>query len=160
MNAEPNAWQKAGAPPEEPKAQLGYLRNMVELFHRIENPRLKALRRKLDAALMQLVQSSEGKKAAEVAEELATRLEALRRETFEVLLVVVNQVRGTLKAKLAGGLTPAGRASSEKLHQGLTRFAKALRELVTATERNDPEAASAAGKLMDEAARTLDAEAK
>jgi hypothetical protein len=162
MSSEPaQDWQKLGPPPESAaaKAQLTYLQRMVEMFHRVEHPRLKALRRKLDATLVQLVQSAEqSTSATEVAQELAARLEALRRETFETLLVVVNQVRGTLKAKLAGGQSAAARMASERLHEGLTRFSKGLRELLSAADRNDPEAESAASKLMDEAAKSLDKE--
>jgi hypothetical protein len=159
MSAESNGWQELGTPPAgSAKDQLGYLRRMVELFHKVEHPRLRALRRKLDATLVQLVQSAEGKAPADVAAELAARLEGLRRETFEVLLVVVNQVRGTLKSKLAGPHNAAARAASERVHEGLTRFAKGLRELLSAADKHDEGKVEKAEKLMDEAAKSLGAD--
>ncbi len=149
-DAHAGAWQElAGPPASDPESQLAYLKRMVQLFHRAPHPRVKALRRKLDAALIQLVEAAEtGRSPAELAEELAGHIDALRSETFELLLTVVNQVRGTLRVR--------AKNSPAELQDGLQLFSQALRKMVAAMRKGDLCGETEAQRQLDEAASLLE----
>lgn len=136
--------------------QVAYLQRMIALFHNAQDSRIKALRRKLDAALVDLSQGDERGTAPEaLAQGFASQLENLRRETLDLVLVLTNQVRGTLRAKLSGGMPLVTRQDTEKLHESLTTFSKGLRQVLVAAQNGDVAEEHAAARVLDEALRKL-----
>jgi hypothetical protein len=143
--------------PSEQGEQLAWLKRLIEVFHRAQDGRIKTLRRQLDDALVQLALGHEaGTDADELGRDFAARIERLRHDTFDVLLTIVNQVRGTLRAKLQGGMSKTARDEAERLQDGLQLFSKGLRQVLLAAQSGDAAAEAQGSRQLDEAARALD----
>ncbi len=152
-----DAFARLGALPEESRAQLSWLKRLVEVFHQAPDPRIKALRRQLDEALLRLSAGHEEREdPAELGRDFAARIERLRHDTFDTLLTIINQVRGTLRIKLAGGMPKAARAEAERLQDGLSHFSRGLRQVLLGAQSGDAAAEQAGQKLIDQALRALD----
>ena len=77
-------------------------------------------------------------------------------DTFDTLLTIVNQVRGTLRIKLQGGMPKPERDEAERLQEGLQGFSKGLRQVLLGAQHGDAAAEQAGLRLLDEAVRALD----
>ena len=159
MSASPaNPFLGVGAPPEgpDPKAQLEYLRRVVDAFHSTGHPRLKPLRQKLDHALEELARGAKRHAAPEkLAREFAQEVAELKLQTYELLVTVVNQARATLRVKLRHILPPEQRIDTEKLQKGLGLFSQGLRKALVGARKQDA-AAQAEGKAtLAEAAQLM-----
>jgi len=157
-----------GAPPEgdDPEAQVQYLVRVVEAFQATGNPRIKPLRKKLDGMLERLAEGAESIESDDevevLARELAVEINGMQRQTYELLLTVINQTRATLRVKLKRGMPSDERFDTEKLQKSLAAFAQGLRKMLAAAKRGDRQAhddaaveLELAGKLLDETSQEL-----
>ncbi len=97
-----HAFARLGTPPgnDDPAGQLQWLIRCVDSFAEKNDPRVQPLRDKLFLTLGELKPSmSDDEKAL-----LNARLHAVQIETFEVITVVINQIRATLRVQLARGM--------------------------------------------------------
>ncbi len=141
------------SPPEE---QLRYLEGVVEAFRSAGNARIKPLQKQLTLALERLHRGAgRGEDRDVVAMQLADDIAELRVQTFELLLVVVNQVRATLRVKLQRGLAPPERLDVTALNKGLTLYAEGVRQLVVAFKKGDEHAVQSASRALDEASALM-----
>lgn len=145
---------------DDPEAQVEYLRSVVDAFHATGNPRIKPLRRKLDAMLARLADGAESASSeAELkalAEEAAGAVADLQRQTYDLLLTVINQTRATLRVRLQQGVPPNERLDAEKLQSSLAGFAQALRKMLSSAKKGDREGHDAAARELEAASRLLD----
>jgi hypothetical protein len=153
-----NPFMALGAPPagEDPEAQLTYLKQVVSAFAAAGNPRLKPLGKKLDQAFEHLASGAErGGDPEALARKLHAEVSALQIETYELLLTILNQARGTLRVRLQQGMPPPKRADTEKLQQALGGFAQGLRRFLSARKKGDAQAVREATKAIEEAGKLL-----
>lgn len=151
-----------GAPPEgdDPEAQVQYLKRVVEAFAATGNPRIRPLRRKLDTMLERLAAGAEratGDQAVEsLARAFAVEVSELQRQTYDLLLTVINQTRATLRVKLKQGMPADERVDTEKLQRALAAFAQGLRKMLVAAKKGDKRAHDEAARELEAAGRLLD----
>lgn len=153
-----NPFLDIGAPPEgnDPEAQLSYLKTVVAAFHASGNPRIKPLSRKLDIALEDLARGGQkNDDPTKLAKQFAAQVDALRLQTYDLLLTVINQVRATLRVKLKQGMPPDERVDSEKLQEALGVFAQGLRKLLSSIKKGNSEGLAEGGKLLDDAGKLI-----
>jgi len=154
-----NPFRDLGAPPATdapPAEQLRYLEGVIEGFRNAGSPRIKPLQKQLTDALERLQRGLDrGTAPEEIAAQLSGDVAALRLQTFEILLVVVNQVRATLRVKLQGGLPTPERLDVEALNRGLGLYAQGVRKLVAAFKKNDEQAVRQASEALDEASALM-----
>jgi hypothetical protein len=147
-----NPFAAIGAPPEtdDVREQLLYLERVLEAFQKTPHPRLKPLRRQLCKAIENLgLAVQRGDPPEEIARRFTDEARDLRRQTYELVLTVVNQFRATLRAKLQAGMAAPQRTDMELLQKGLREYAHAVRTMVSAMRNNDDQAAKAAGAQME-----------
>lgn len=145
----------ASASPEE---QLRYLEGVVEAFRTAGNPRIKPLQKQLTSALERLHRGAErGEDREALAMTLSEDITELRLQTFELLLVVVNQVRATLRVKLQHGLPAPERVDVTELNKSLTLYAEGVRKLVSAFKKNDDASIRVASEALDAACAQMSA---
>src|SRR5690349_15687914 len=104
-----NPFAAIGVPPEgaSPEAQLDYLGKLVEAFEITEHPRLKPLRKKLNAALKALARGADNNvDPAILAKRFAGDITELQAQTYELLAAVITETRVKLKGQ--AGLEQAG----------------------------------------------------
>jgi hypothetical protein len=153
-----------GAPPagDDPEAQVEYLIRVVTAFQATGNPRIKPLRKRLDTMLERLAEGGERlapedeEGIQELATELATEVHGLQRQTYDLLLTVINQTRATLRVKLKQGMPPNERVDTEKLQKSLAAFAQGLRKMLVAAKKGDKQAHDEAARELEAAGRLLD----
>lgn len=154
-----NPFSGVGDPPEgqDPEAQLTYLRKVVGAFQGTDNPRIRPLKKKLNEALLRLAGGSErGVDPQELAGKFSDEVDALRLQTYDLLLTVVNQVRATLRLKLKKGMAGAERVDTERLQKALALFSQGLRKTLLATKKSDSKAYDAAVQVLAEAGQVLE----
>jgi hypothetical protein len=154
-----NPFLEIGAPPdgEDAEAQLTYLKRVVAAFESTSNPRIKPLRRKLEEALADLADGAgRGADAESLATQFAGQVDALRAQTYELLLVVINQVRATLRVKLKQGVSPGERVDTERLQKALAFFSQGLRKTLRAQKSGDPDGQREAREMLSDASRALE----
>jgi hypothetical protein len=154
-----NPFAQIGAPPvsEDPEAQLSYLKQVVGAFDATGNPRIKPLRHKLEEALEKLARGTERNVDPErLAREFAADVDALRLQTYDLLLIVINQVRATLRVRLKQGISPSDRVDTEKLQKALAVFSQGLRKMLRARKNGDARAEEEAKDILGEAGRALE----
>lgn len=143
------------APPEgaDPKAQLEYLRDVVKAFSGIQEPRLKFLSTKLDAAVADWTAGS----GAKDGERFVARINALQIETFELIVVVVTQIRSSLRLQLQRGLPKPQRLDIEKMQKQLGDFSQGMRKAAAALKSDDPAKRADAQRLLAESEQAMKA---
>jgi len=141
----------AGAPVNDPQAQIDQIEQVLAVLQEIGHPRIKPIKKKLRRALARVGEGAESGRSEEViAKQLVADLRELRRATYELLTTVVNQLRGTLRVKKTE-LSPAERGEAERLMNGLGLFAKAMSKMTVATRKDDDAARDRAVEMMNEA---------
>ncbi len=158
-----NPFLDIGAPPEgeDPEAQVEYLKRVVTAFAATGNPRIKPLRKKLDTMLERLAAGAESARTEDelrtLAQEFAVEINALQRQTYELLVTVINQTRATWRVKLKqGGLPPGEKLDTEVLQKALAAYAQALRKMLAAAKRGDKAAHDAAARELEHAGELVD----
>ena len=138
-----------GAPPgdEDPRAQIQYMIGVLQAFEDVREPRMKPLRDKLHSAIAELEHDDDGK----VRERYAASVQALQIETYDLIVVVVSQVRATLRAQLARGMSKPDRLDTERLQRDLGDFSQAMRKLVAAIKKGDHAKRLEAERLLEAA---------
>ena len=154
-----NPFAAIGAPPEgeDPRQQLLYLQSIVAAFEKTPNPRIKPLQKQLGTAIENLAVSVErGDPPAQIGQRFQRDIRDLRVQTFDLVLVVVNQFRATLRVKLQAGMAPPQRLDMELLQRALGEYAQAVRKMIGAMKKGDAQTAKEAGEMMDRANAMLD----
>jgi len=158
-----NPFQALPPPPSgnDPAAQVDYLERVVQAFEQAGNPRLAPLKKRLHATLAEVARGAErGDDPEKLAREFAAQVAELRLQTYDLLSVVINQVRATLRVKLQGSLAPPERLDAESLQKGLGEYAQGLRKLILAIKKRDATLEAEAQKLISAANELLSAAGK
>lgn len=144
-------------PPQDPdpKAQLQYLCQVVEGFAASQHPRLRPIKRKLYAALKRLTTDGPTGDPKFLAERFAQDVIALRIETYELLHVVVNQSRASLRLLSSERQQTPARVSIDDLQAGFDLFSQGLRKAITALRQSDTAQEHEANTLMQRAQERL-----
>ncbi|MBI3179417.1 MAG: hypothetical protein HYZ27_07125 [Deltaproteobacteria bacterium] len=159
MSSGANPFIALSTPPEgnDPEEQLNYLKEVVHAFETTGNARVRPLGRKLEDALARLaVAGQRGGDPEKLARQFAQEVSELRLQAYDLLLTVINQVRGTLRVKLQQGMPGPRRGDSERLQKALAAFSQALRKALVAVKKGDRDAQTEADKLVSEASTLLD----
>lgn len=141
----------AGAPFNDPQAQIDQIEQVLAVLEEIGHPRIKPIKKKLRRALARVGEGAESGRSEEIiAKQFAADLRELRRATYELLNTVVNQLRGTVRMKKAE-MSPAEREEAERLMNGLGLFARAMQKMISASRKDDERGRTRAVELMNEA---------
>jgi hypothetical protein len=125
----------------DPEVRLGFLAALTFALGEAGGPRLAELGRRLAEALRALAAGhARGEEARVLGRRAAAEVRDLELEAYDLLSVVVNQVRATLRVRVEGGLRPAGEVRVDRLQEGLAEVSKGLRKLLGAARRGDVEA--------------------
>lgn len=150
-----NPFANLGAPPadDDPRAQLEYMVKVLEAFKGANEPRIKPLRTKLFAAFAAVKESpTEAQNQAFV-----NKLRGLQIETYDLVMVLVNQIRGTLRVQLGRAMPKPQKLDTEKLQSDLGDYAQGLRKLIAAMKSGDAAKRIEAQQLLERAGSSLDA---
>jgi hypothetical protein len=150
-----NPFATLGPPPagDEPRAQLEYMVKVLEAFREAKEPRVKPLRAKLFAA----VSAIKDNPAEADNVQFAKRLRMLQLETYDLVMVLVNQIRGTLRVQLKRAMPKAQKLDTERLQSDLGDYAQGLRKLISAMKTGDAGKRMEAQALLEKAGQSLDA---
>ncbi len=154
-DADANPFATLGPPPagDDPRAQLEYMASVLEAFKHAREPRIKPLRQKLFAAVSAIKDNpSEADNT-----QFQKRLRMLQLETYDLVMVLVNQIRGTLRVQLKRAMPKPQKLDTEKLQSDLGDYALGLRKLISAMKSGDAAKRLEAQALLEKAGRSLDA---
>lgn len=145
----------AGPTSSDPHQQLDYIEEVVQLVNELGHPRVKPIKKKLNQAFAKLGEGVEaGHSAEDLAKDLATDLQELRRQTYDLLNTVVTQLRTHLRAQQSG-MSPAEREEAKRLYKGLALFAQAMRQMGAASRNDDQGGREKAVAKLEEAEAAL-----
>lgn len=146
-----NPFANLGAPPEsdDPKGQVEYLLHVLQAFGQSTEPRLKPLRAKLYATFEDI----KANPGPDDEQKLKARLAMLQIEAYDLLSVLVNQVRATLRVQLGRGMPKPQRVDSEKLQQELANYAQGIRKLISALKTGDQQKRRDAHAILEAVGR-------
>jgi hypothetical protein len=150
-----NPFATLGPPPagDDPRAQLEYMANVLEAFKQAKEPRMKPLRAKLFAAVAAIKDNPAEADNAQFQK----RLRLLQLETYDLVMVLVNQIRGTLRVQLKRAMPKPRKLDTEKLQADLGDYALGLRKLISAMKSGDAGKRLEAQALLEKAGQSLDA---
>ncbi|MCK5688132.1 hypothetical protein KAI87_02620, partial [Myxococcota bacterium] len=119
---ENNLFTELASPDEgaDHHAHLAYLVSLLEAFEQTGDARIKPMRRKLHTAIIELTEGTEqGLSTEELALKFQKRIADLQVQTYEVLNIVVNQLRATLRMKLKRSPPMVGGVNMQELQDNL-----------------------------------------
>lgn len=132
-----------GAPAADatPEQQLAFVAALTQGLGEAGGPRVAELGRRLDEAFRALAAGhARGDEPRALSRRAAAEVRDLELEAYDLLSVVVNQVRATLRVRVESGLRPTGDLRLDRLQEGLAEVSKGLRKLLTAARRGDSDA--------------------
>lgn len=150
-----NPFSTLGPPPagDDAHAQLTYMVKVLEAFKDAKEPRVKPLRAKLFAAVSAIKDNASEADSAQFQK----RLRLLQLETYDLVMVLVNQIRGTLRVQLKRAMPKPQKLDTEKLQADLGDYAQGLRKLIAAMKTGDAAKRMEAQVLLEKAGHRLDA---
>ena len=128
----------------------------MQVFESAPHARIKPLQKQLNIAIEHLTRGIQTTGNPEsIAKQFVSDVRDLYVQTYEIMSVLVNQFRATLRVKLISGMPPPEQTDVDKLQQALAEYAQALRKMIAARKKGDDEAAKMASGQMERAAEVL-----
>jgi len=134
----PPAVLSAPPPIGDPQATLEFLKGVAQSFAAAEHPRVKPLQKRLSEAIDHLSRSLQAQeRPQEIAARFVTDVRDLYVQTYELISVLVNQFRASLRVKLLAGMPAPDKINVELLQQALSDYAQAVRKMIAAQKKGD-----------------------